>query len=157
MNEKMRTWKGMEDLRPKENRTPCLSLSVESACLALPWGIGPMSRPSCDQKQHPTESCLNVFLRFRTCSLRGCGFSSVPTLVRTTSWWSTLISSQAFANEHDHDIWRFSTLLGQVSGFNEWEVASVPLCLGGLGLRSAAHTAPAAYWATWADSVGMFR
>ena len=67
-------------------------------------------------------------------------------------------SSQAFANEHDQDIWRcFSTLLGQVSGFDQWEVASVPQCLGGLGLRSEARTAPAAYWASWADSVGMFR
>ena len=53
--------------------------------LGTPWGIGRMSRPSCDQRQHPTESCLSVFLRFRTCSLRGCCFSSVPTLVRTTS------------------------------------------------------------------------
>ena len=68
------------------------------------------------------------------------------------------ISSQAFANEHDQNIWRcFSTLLGQVFGVDQWEVASVPQCLGGLGLRSAARTAPAAYWANWADSVGMFR
>ena len=41
------------------------------------------------------------------------------------------ISSQAFANEHD-----------------QWEVASVPQCLGDLGLRSAARTARAAYWAS---------
>ena len=52
--------------------------------LGTPLGIGRMSRPNCDQRQHPTESCLSAFLRF-TCSLRGCCFSSVPVLVRTTS------------------------------------------------------------------------
>ena len=65
------------------------------------------------------------------------------------------MSSQAFANEHDQDIWRcFSTLLGQVSGVDQWEVASVPQCFGGLG-HSVARTAPTAHWASWADSVGF--
>ena len=34
-------------------------------------------------------------------------------------------------------------------------LASLPMRLGGLGLRSAARMALAAYWASWADSLPM--
>ena len=34
-------------------------------------------------------------------------------------------------------------------------LATLPMRLGGLGLRSAARTAPAAYWASWADALAM--
>ena len=36
-------------------------------------------------------------------------------------------------------------------------VAQLPLRLGGLGLRSAVTSAPAAYWASWADSLPVFQ
>ncbi|CAK0830299.1 unnamed protein product, partial [Prorocentrum cordatum] len=36
-------------------------------------------------------------------------------------------------------------------------VSSLPLGLGGLGLRSAARTAECAYWASWADALPMLR
>ena len=99
-------------------------------------------------RQHPTESCL--------CDSGPAVCVVVASLLCQSS--CELLLESCPANEHDLDIWRcFSTLLGQVSGFDHWEVASVPQCLGGLGLRSAARTAPAAYWASWADSVGMFR
>ena len=32
-------------------------------------------------------------------------------------------------------------------------IISLPAALGGLGLRSAERTAPAAYWAAWADAL----
>ena len=35
------------------------------------------------------------------------------------------------------------------------QVATLPLSLGGLGLRSAIRTKQSAYWASWADSLGM--
>ena len=35
------------------------------------------------------------------------------------------------------------------------EAASLPLVLGGLGLRSACRTHPSAYWARWDDSFHM--
>ena len=35
------------------------------------------------------------------------------------------------------------------------EAASLPLALGGPGLRSARRTHPSAYWASWADSLHM--
>ena len=34
-------------------------------------------------------------------------------------------------------------------------IATLPMRLGGLGLRSAARTAPATYWASWADAMPM--
>ena len=36
-------------------------------------------------------------------------------------------------------------------------VATLPAALGGLGLLSAARTAPAAYWAGWADALPVLR
>ena len=36
-------------------------------------------------------------------------------------------------------------------------LATLPLRLGGLGLRSASRTAPAAYWASWADALPMVK
>ena len=38
---------------------------------------------------------------------------------------------------------------------NSVQTASLPLRLGGLGLRSAERTLPAAHWASWADSLAM--
>ena len=35
------------------------------------------------------------------------------------------------------------------------DTASMPLVLGGLGLRSAVRTSKAAYWASWADCLSM--
>ena len=35
------------------------------------------------------------------------------------------------------------------------DAATLPLALGGLGLRSAVHTSVSAYWASWADSFAM--
>ena len=37
------------------------------------------------------------------------------------------------------------------------DVAFLPLCMGGLGLRSAARTSASAFWASWADSFAMIR
>ena len=41
------------------------------------------------------------------------------------------------------------------SSFLFWNVASLPLSLGGLGLRSASLLSRAACWASWADSLQM--
>ena len=35
--------------------------------------------------------------------------------------------------------------------------ASLPLCEGGLGLRSAVRSRPAAHWASWADALKMIK
>ena len=38
-----------------------------------------------------------------------------------------------------------------------WEVASLPLSLGGLGLLSAQRVRFAANWASWSDSLAMIQ
>ena len=39
--------------------------------------------------------------------------------------------------------------------YRAWCLASLPLRMGGLGLRSSIRHAPAAYWASWADALSM--
>ena len=61
-----------------------------------------------------------------------------------------------FARGHDDTVQGcLSTLLGQAPDLPLPEQAQrtlhLPLRFGGLGLRSAVATAPAAYWASWAD------
>ena len=61
-----------------------------------------------------------------------------------------------FAAHHDASLRRvLCTLLGVDPSFLFWNVASLPLSLGGLGLRSASLLSRAAYWASWADSLQM--
>ena len=38
-----------------------------------------------------------------------------------------------------------------------WDCATLPMSLGGLGLRSAVRTSKAAHWASWADCLPMIR
>ena len=57
---------------------------------------------------------------------------------------------------HDASLRRvLCSLLGVDPSFLFWNVASLPLSLGGLGLRSASLLSRAAYWASWADSLQM--
>ena len=59
-----------------------------------------------------------------------------------------------FAAHHDASLRRvLCSLLGMDPSFLFWNVASLPLSLGGLGLRSASLLSRAAYWASWADSL----
>ena len=37
------------------------------------------------------------------------------------------------------------------------QLASLPMRMGGLGLRSAVRTSPAAFWASWADALSMIQ
>ena len=61
----------------------------------------------------------------------------------------------------DCGVWRaLEGVLGRLPGNQrKVEVAhlltSLPMRLGGLGLGSAARTAPAAYWASWTDALEM--
>ena len=66
---------------------------------------------------------------------------------------------EEFASAHDRSLW---TCLCNMMGIAEdaceataREAASLPLALGGVGLRSARRTHPSAYWASWADSLHM--
>ena len=66
-----------------------------------------------------------------------------------------------FAQRHEARIWQ---RLCQITGIDEGtvlassrQVASLPLSMRGLGLRSAQRTSVAAHWASWADAVGMIQ
>ena len=65
-----------------------------------------------------------------------------------------------YAQGHDAGVWVAASQavggLPEVQGMERAQnVASLPSRLGGLGLRSAVRTAPAAYWASWADALEM--
>ena len=64
-----------------------------------------------------------------------------------------------FAQAHDARLW---SCLFQILGVAEdrcddvaRNTASLPLAMGGLGLRSAVRTSPSAFWASWADCLPM--
>ena len=97
----------------------------------------------------------------------------IPALPDLQSAWALLVHCAAnyflrvvppelgedFASAHDRSLW---TCLCNMMGIAEdaceataREAASLPLALGGLGLRSALRTHPSAYCASWADSLHM--
>ena len=66
-----------------------------------------------------------------------------------------------FAQRHEARIWQ---RLCEITGIDEGtvlassrQVASLPLSMRGLELRSAQRTSVAAHWASWADAVGMIQ
>ena len=69
--------------------------------------------------------------------------------------------SAQYAAGHDMGMRRaMETVLGSVPGTVElrgWahQLATLPMRLGGLGLRSASRMALAAFWASWADALPM--
>ena len=67
-------------------------------------------------------------------------------------------SSEEFARQHDAAIWQVFLQLSNITdGHETRDLASLPCRHGGLGLRSAARGAQAAYWSSWADSLPMIR
>ena len=60
--------------------------------------------------------------------------------------------ARPFAEQHDAKVWRCLQRLVGIEGDSlNKDMASFPLCFGGLGLRSAVRTSPVAHWASWAD------
>ena len=65
-----------------------------------------------------------------------------------------------FAAVHDEGMWRCLCSILQldpVQSDSIRETATVPLPVGGLGLRSASRTRMPAFWSRWADCSGMIR
>ena len=61
-----------------------------------------------------------------------------------------------FAASHDDGVWQcLCRILKILPTCGAWEQSSLPLWKGGLGLRSAHRTQPAAHWASWADALKM--
>ena len=69
----------------------------------------------------------------------------------------------SYARQHDDAIWiTLLRLLGETEGTiptgqlaQARAVATLPGRLGGLGLQCAVASAPAAYWAAWADALPL--
>ena len=68
--------------------------------------------------------------------------------------------SESYARKHDEAICQtFCKVFGAgslVTDVLARNVATLPGRLGGLGLRSALRTAPAAYWASWLNALPVF-
>ena len=70
-------------------------------------------------------------------------------------------AADGYAQGHDSGMWQVLTkLLGRedlADGLNSVHrlLATLPLRLGGCGLRAASRTKEAAYWASWADTLPM--
>ena len=69
--------------------------------------------------------------------------------------------AEGYAHAHDEGIWSTARrILADLAG-SEAErdrarlLASLPMRMGGLGLRSAVRCSLAAYWASWADALSM--
>ena len=66
---------------------------------------------------------------------------------------------RAFAAQHEHGIWQCCCEILGVSSVDvsaiTRDTATLPLALGGLGLRSATRTSLPAFWASWADCLSM--
>ena len=63
-----------------------------------------------------------------------------------------------FAQSHDQGLWQCLCTIMDVPEDGDpvtRATASLPLSLGGLGLRSAQRTREAAYWASWSDTLPM--
>ena len=71
--------------------------------------------------------------------------------------------SSTYAQAHDAGMQQaMQSLLGELPGSAQEEqvacqLASLPMRMGGLGLRSAARLAAPAFWASWADALPMFQ
>ena len=101
---------------------------------------------------------------------------AIPTVPDVQSAWSLLLHCAAaranyqlrvlrpdvvssFARAHDAGVWQCLCAVLMIPDTSCEEVerlsASLPLALGGLGLRSAVRTSAAAHWASWADTLPM--
>ena len=92
-------------------------------------------------------------------------FCAVPRLNHLLRTLSPRIVEE-LAQEHDQRIWDAFSVLFSLPTANEWDdnlqrvsrsscqrQAKLPMRLGGCGLRDSARVAPAAYWASWADTL----
>ena len=65
-------------------------------------------------------------------------------------------ANYTFAAHYDASLRRcLSQLVNVDPSTVYWDLASLPLSLGGLGLRSASLTSRPPFWSSWADCLGM--
>ena len=71
-------------------------------------------------------------------------------------------SSASYCQTHDDGVWATAKVLldglpaaDETAETESHQLATLPMRMGGLGLRSAARCAPTACWASWADALHM--
>ena len=111
---------------------------------------------SCVTSPLNTESPWTRFLMSRICNAHGCCFfyaASRPNYVLTV-WHPD--TTREFAARHEEGVRRcLNRLLGVVLPEAAWNLATIPLNLGGLTLRNAIKGRLAAFFASWADGLEM--
>ena len=102
------------------------------------------------QLQLTVDSHRLLFAAFRCAGLAVC-VASPPVLCSFPGDLRPSVTD-LFARQHDAQVSQcLVALLGHDPPNPVWEVGSLLLHLGGLGLRSAVCTVPAAHWGSWAD------
>ena len=67
-------------------------------------------------------------------------------------------ATRKFAIQHVASVKRcFEQLLHTTVPGDSWDIASMPLVMGGLGLRSAHRGRQVSFWSSWADVLHMVR
>ena len=95
-----------------------------------------------------------------------CAVPRINHLLRTVA--PTLV--RGIAENHDNAIQNTFRILFNIAEEDVWDInlhgvsfqlamqqATLPLRLAGCGLRNSVRTSPAAYWASWADSIGVIQ
>ena len=108
------------------------------------------------------KNCGKHWHGSQTCSARGKCFCNVQDPVATTSCEPVPPSQTGtYAVGHDRGMMQaMERLLGGFTGGGDQQVrarqiASLPMRLGGLGMRSTGRMSQAAYWASWGDALYM--
>ena len=134
----------------------------ESRFLVLPSGQKRSCKHSLKDDSNLNNDCGKPSLRFQTFSALGsCSCSARAHAATTCCELFLLPNSAAYAAGHDAGMQQtMVALLGTLPGDHEQttmahNLASLPMRLGRLSLRSARRVAPAAYWASWSDAMPM--
>ena len=144
-----------------EARRSCQCISGESRFWALLWGHTEFIKA---QLEMLTAEHQTLFHR-------------IPLIEDVQSAWSILVhraaaranyvasvvellTARQFCERHDIGLWRCLCAVVQISPDQPEDVveaASLPMVLGGVGLRSAVRVSEPAYWASWMDTVPVIR
>ena len=113
--------------------------SRASQSWARRWGMPRTSRERCDVSERSTTNSWVAFPRCHTCRAPGSSCSSARSrgAITCSAYWRLLSGTD--------EPFELSQLQARR--------AQLPLRYGGLGLRSAAASRAAAYWASWADAM----
>ena len=133
-----------------------------------PWGSDPafliiwsrfrQLRRYLPYRQDEEDRIFYSWIMLPLCLLDVRPFITVSILPRNVAFSGTL--SKLVGLGHDEGLWRcLCHILRDHHGEGHLtrDTATLPLALGGLGLRSALRSGQSAYWASWEDTLPMVR